>query len=80
MLRLGSSEYRQEAIVIEDLSTDLLLGNDWLKKNGAAINFARNTLTIGRQEFQLILPSLLKYCHCCYCHQNTANFNFLLPL
>jgi hypothetical protein len=55
MLRLGSSEYLKEAIVIEVLSTDLLLGTDWLKKNGAAINFARNTLTIGRQEFQLLL-------------------------
>ena len=45
---------RQKAIVVEDLSTELLLGSDFLKENGMIINYLNNTLTCGRVQMNLI--------------------------
>ena len=54
-LKLGQLKQIQRAYVIEDLSTDFLLGLDWIKRNGSKIDFEKNTLKIGNQTFELLI-------------------------
>ena len=53
--RIGQLEFSQEATVVENLSTNILLGTDWLNKNGVDISFQRKLVIIGKQSFQLLV-------------------------
>jgi len=55
LMKLGPLNTTHKAIVVENLSTDLLLGTDWLKKNGADVNFGKNLLIIGSHRFDLLI-------------------------
>ena len=47
-IEIGQLKTKQKAIVIKKLSTDLLLGTDWLQQNGVILNYQKRVLTCGK--------------------------------
>jgi hypothetical protein len=52
-MKLGQLNIAQEAVVIKNLSTNILLGTDFLVKNAAIVNYSDLTLSIGNSLIKL---------------------------
>ena len=59
---IGQIKLRQKAVVVKNLSTNLLLGTDWLKKNGIIMNYERNNLTLGKTQIKLETKQIQTEC------------------
>jgi predicted aspartyl protease len=47
-IEIGQWKTKQKAIVVKNLSAELLLGTDWLKQQGVIINYQNNLLKCGK--------------------------------
>ena len=52
-IKIGQWRTKQKAIVVEKLSTELLLGTDWLRQHGVIINYQKEILSCGRFSTKL---------------------------
>jgi hypothetical protein len=52
-MKLGQLDITQEAVVIKNLSTNILVGTDFLVKNAAIVDYSDLTLSIGNSLIKL---------------------------
>ena len=57
-IKIGKWRTKQKAIVFEKLSTELLLGIDWLRQHGVIINYQKEILSCGRFSTKLFTAKI----------------------
>jgi len=68
-IEIGKWKTKQKAIVIKKLSTDLLLGTDWLKQNGVILNYHKSMFTCGK-FFSPLLTTKTQITHSIHTNQS----------
>ena len=61
-VEIGQWKTKQKAIVVKDLSAELLLGTDWLTQHGVIINYQKAILSCGKFSSKL-LTTRRQTCH-----------------
>ena len=57
-IEIGQWKTKQKAIVVKDLSADILLGTDWLKQHGVILNYHKAVITCGKFTSKLLTTRL----------------------
>jgi hypothetical protein len=68
-IEIGKWKTKQKAIVIRKLSTDLLLGTDWLQHNGVILNYQKCMLSCGK-FYSPLLTTKTQITHCIHTNKS----------